>query len=210
MELLEINWRSKERIFLKDDTSMTTQTFLMCLARIIIRNLGPLLTIPYVVEALFVPFLRELSAWSKVGLNSKVLICLDLLWAFLEEHELKICLESISMHLLSVFRYISTVLDYPDQCQSLTLLTSLCKHTATRQYLLQNVLFSTVEFINFVYVKPLGEDGLAEVVDKVWWETSPVDPEIEANKKQYMSACDRIKASISGGFWRGFRSVISV
>lgn len=181
--------------------TMSSNAFVGCLASAVLGNLGPLLSMPYVTEAVFVPFLRELSGSggspAKGADSSRVKICLDLLWTFLEEAEIKSCLESTVVYFLSVFRHVSLQLEYPDQCWSLILLTNLCQHTATRQHLLQYILFDRVRFANFVHVKPLDESGLADFVSNTWWETDPVDATVEVNKKQYLRACERIKDAIS-------------
>lgn len=49
-----------------------------------------------------------------------------------------------------------------------------------------------------MHVKPLDEGGLADIVDKVWWETNPVDATVEINKASYLETCENIKAAISG------------
>lgn len=209
IELLEHFKNDKQNVLIGDKT-MSIQAFLMCLARSILKHMGSLLTIPYITEAVFVPSMQTLCnlntsdyAMTKASLylnfrNAKLIICLDLLWTFLEEQEIKMCLENTVLHLLSTFRHVSLLLEYPDQCKSLLLLTRICQHTITRQYLLQSLLFDRVRFANFVHVKPLDEGGLEDVVDKVWWETNPVDPTIEANKADYLYACKRIKTAISG------------
>lgn len=209
IELFEYskNKSDKQNILLEDKI-LSAQGFLMCLARSILKHIGPLLTVPYITDAVFVPFMRTLCNISTDDVTTKSMfsnshstrpiICLDLLWAFLEEHEIKMCLESTVLHLLSAFRHVSLLLEYPDQCKSLMLLTKICQHTVTRQHLLQYVLFDRVRFANFVHVKPLDEGGLTDVVEKVWWETNPLDPSIEMNKTNYLYACERIKTAISG------------
>ncbi|XP_025989302.1 E3 ubiquitin-protein ligase RNF123 isoform X3 [Solenopsis invicta] len=207
IELLEYSKNVDKRNVLLEDKTMSAHAFLMCLARSILKHIGPLLTVPYVTETVFVPFMQTLcnlstddsttkSVYSNLR-STRSIICLDLLWTFLEEHEIKMCLESTVLHLLSAFRHVSLLLEYPDQCKSLMLLTKICRHTVTRQYFLQYLLFDRVRFANFVHVKPLDEGGLTDVVEKVWWETNPLDPLIEANKTSYLYACDRIKAAIS-------------
>lgn len=210
IELLEHFQNVDQQNVLLEDKTMSAQAFLMCLARSILTHVGPLLTVPYVTEAVFVPFMQALcdltatdSATIKPRLypsvdSARPIICLDLLWTFLEEQEIKLCLESTVFHLLSTFRHVSLLLEYPDQCKSLMLLTRICRHTVTRQHLLQYLLFDRVRFANFVHVKPLDESGLASVVEKVWWETNPLDPSIEANKANYLYACERIKTAIAG------------
>ncbi|XP_020709674.2 E3 ubiquitin-protein ligase RNF123-like isoform X2 [Athalia rosae] len=181
--------------------TISNNAFVGCIARAVVRNFGPLLASPYVVEAVFVPFLRELPVTSGSPAEgtdvSRVRICLDLLWAFLDDEEMKTCLDSTVIHLIFTFKHVSLRLDYPDQSKSLILLTNICQHTATRQYLLQHMLFSRVRFANFVHIKPLDESGLADVVGTTWWETDPLDSVIETNKEQYLMSCDRIKNAIS-------------
>lgn len=208
IELLEYSKNVDKQNILLDDKTMSAHAFLMCLARSLLKHIGPLLTIPYVTETVFVPFIQMLcnlttddsatkSAYSNIY-SARSIVCLDLLWTFLEEHEIKMCLESTVLHLLSAFRHVSLLLEYPDQCKSLILLTKICQHTVTRQYFLQYLLFDRVRFANFVHVKPLDEGGLSNVVEKVWWETNPLDSSIETNKTSYLYACERIKAAISG------------
>ncbi|XP_018407153.1 PREDICTED: E3 ubiquitin-protein ligase RNF123-like [Cyphomyrmex costatus] len=207
IELMEYSKNVDKQNILLDDKTMSAHAFLMCLARSILKHIGPLLTIPYVTEMVFVPFIQMLcnlntddsatkSAYSNIH-SARSIVCLDLLWTFLEEHEIKMCLESTVLHLLSAFRHVSLLLEYPDQCKSLILLTKICQHTVTRQYFLQYLLFDRVRFANFVHVKPLDEGGLMNVVEKVWWETNPLDSSIEINKTSYLYACERIKAAIS-------------
>ncbi|XP_014468649.1 PREDICTED: E3 ubiquitin-protein ligase RNF123-like [Dinoponera quadriceps] len=205
IELLEqLKNTDEQKNVLFEEKTMSTQAFLMCLARSILKRIGPLLTIPYITEAVFVPFLQALCNLNDCTLtkssnyhSAKPTICLDLLWTFLEEQEIKMCLENTVLHLLCTFRHVTRLLEYPDQCKSLMLLTRICQHTLTRQHLLQYLLFDRVRFANFVHVKPLDEGGLAGVVEKVWWKTNPLDPAIEANKADYLYACERIKAAIS-------------
>ncbi|XP_020289917.1 E3 ubiquitin-protein ligase RNF123 isoform X2 [Pseudomyrmex gracilis] len=207
IELLEYHKSVEKQTVTLEDKMMSTETFIMCVARPMFCRIGPLLTVPYVTETVFVPFMQNLCDLSANGSTARsvysdihsaqLLICLDLLWAFMEEHEIKVCLESTVLHLLSAFRHVSLLLEYPDQCKSLMLLNRICQHTVTRQHLLRYLLFDRVRFANFVHVKPLDEGGLADVVEKVWWETNPLDPSVEANKASYLNACERIKAAIS-------------
>lgn len=188
------------------DETMSTQAFLMCLTSSVLKNIGPLLTIPYINKAIFIPFVEELTGLTDNSKkkdrgantdNSRLMICFSLLWTFLEDYEMKACMEGTTFYLLSTFRHVSLYLEYPDQCKSLILLTNLCQHTETRQYLLQNILFDKVRWANFVHVKPLDDKGLIDIVNKVWWETNPVDATIEVNKAHYMQACEKIKAAIN-------------
>ncbi|XP_076244772.1 E3 ubiquitin-protein ligase RNF123 [Calliopsis andreniformis] len=205
IKLMDMRENEDERNILRDG-NMSIQALLMCLSRLVLNHIGPLLTVPYVTEYIFYPFLQQLSE-SKTNSgkeyvqstvhSSMLLTCFDLLWTFLEEHEIKACLESMVFCLLSKFRYVSLSLEYPSQCRTLLLLTKICQHTSTRQYLLQYLLFDRVRFANFMHVKPLDEGGLADMISKVWWETNPVDPAVEANKASYMDICEKIKTAVS-------------
>ncbi|XP_066594474.1 E3 ubiquitin-protein ligase RNF123-like [Prorops nasuta] len=203
VEIIDKIQIDQKQASLEENKIMSTHAFLMCLVRCILKLAGPLLTVPYIVESVFVPYIQKLSLTSNMKFHninsdtSELMTCLDLLWTFLEEHELKSCLESTIVYLFSTFRVVSLLLEYPEQCKSLVVLVKVCQHTKTRQRLLQNMLFDRVWFANFVHVKPLDEDGLAAVINKVWWETNPVDPSIETNKQDYFDACKRIKSAIS-------------
>ncbi|KAJ4433729.1 E3 ubiquitin-protein ligase RNF123 [Periplaneta americana] len=191
----------------QSDEPISNQALLMGLAGIFLHPLAPLLLSPYIAEACLVPFLESLCNLSSVSGRSKnktpsgkkrrLMLFLDLMWAFLEEHELRKCLESIVTCLLAGFRHVSFVLDYPHQKQSLLLLTFLMQHPRTRQHLLENVLFDKVRFANFVHVKPLDEGGLTEVVSQAWWESNSYDQKVEENKAAYFVSCQKIKEAIA-------------
>ncbi|CAD1477141.1 unnamed protein product, partial [Heterotrigona itama] len=177
---------SKEKL---NDDSMKVQTYLMCLSNCIIKRIGSLISIPYITEYIVIPFIQHLSE----SQTSSLLTCLDLLWIFLEEYELKICLENIVVFLLSTVRHVSYLIEYFNQYKSLLLLTKICQHTSTRQYLLQHVFFDQIRFPNFMIIKPPDKKGLIEIISDVWWETNPVDLTVEANKENYFEACQQIK-----------------
>ncbi|XP_043264332.1 E3 ubiquitin-protein ligase RNF123-like [Colletes gigas] len=205
VELINIQQNVNERSMLQDE-NISIQAFLMCLSRSVLKHIGPLVTIPYITNHISIPFMQQLSE-TKVDSSkeharsteesSLLLTFLDLLWAFLDDHEIKAFLESTVLYLLSAFRHVTLLLEYPDQCESLVLLTKICQHPLTRQYLLQYLLFDRVRFADFMHVKPLNEEGLADVVSDVWWETNPVDSAIESHKTSYLDACEKIKAAIS-------------
>lgn len=182
--------------FYNKDQIISIRAFLACLARCILKQIGPLVAIPYITLDIFVPFIKKIITTTSD--NNMLFTCLDLMWTFLEKHEMKVCLETAVAHLSSVFRQVPVVLKYPNQRVVLGLLNNLCQHTRTRQYLLQFILFDKVKFATFIHVKPLDEDSLNNVVNTIWWETSPIDSLIESNKVHYTKACDEIKFSITG------------
>ncbi|XP_076182356.1 E3 ubiquitin-protein ligase RNF123 isoform X2 [Ptiloglossa arizonensis] len=205
VKLINMQQNMDEQSMLHDE-NISIRVFLMCLSRPVLKYIGFLITIPYITEHIVVPFMQQLSEFKVDATNesmpltvhpSMLFTCLDLLWTFLEKHEIKVFLESTVLCLLSAFRHLSLLLEYPDQCKSLLLLTKICQHPSIRQYLLLYVLFDRVRFADFMYVTPLDEGGLADVVNKVWWEMNPVDPAIEANKASYLDACEKIKTAMS-------------
>ncbi|XP_076289360.1 E3 ubiquitin-protein ligase RNF123 isoform X2 [Lasioglossum baleicum] len=191
IEQLHKEQYSDERSTLSDGTSVSI--FLMCLSRSVSKHVGPLITVPYITECVVIPFMQQLLERDTLTL----LTCLDVFWAFLEDHEMKAFLENTVSYLLSIFRHVSSVLEYPDQFKSLHLLTNICRHTLTRQYLLQHLLFDRVRFADFIDVKPLDEKGFTNVVENVWWEMRSADSTFEANKTSYLDACEKIKAAVS-------------
>nr|CAD7404785.1 unnamed protein product [Timema cristinae] len=183
---------------------MSNQALLMGLAREFLRPMASLLLSPYIVEACLMVMLKELCHVPEVLGRSKtnvlsvrekrrLTLLLDMMWAFLEEFEMRQVLESILSYLLSDFRHVSFVLEYPHQRQSLLMLTFVLQHPHTRRYLLENILFDKIRFCNFVHVKPLDEGGLQEIVKEPWWETTPPDPDIDKNKSGYFAACHLVK-----------------
>ncbi|XP_017884419.1 E3 ubiquitin-protein ligase RNF123-like isoform X2 [Ceratina calcarata] len=183
-----------EKIMLRDD-NMSVQAYLMCLANCVLVHMGPLITVPYIAESIILPFIQKLAESEDLSL---LFTCLDLLWTFAEKHEMKECLETIIFFLLSTLRHVSHLNEYLDQCKSLILLTKICQHVSTRQYLLDNVLFDQARPPIFLDVKPPDKQGLIDTVSDVWWETkNPVDPIVEANKQSYLNACEEMKVAIS-------------
>nr|CAD7194583.1 unnamed protein product [Timema douglasi] len=183
---------------------MSNQALLMGLAREFLRPMASLLLSPYIVEACLMVMLKELCRVPEVLGRSKtnvlsvrekrrLTLLLDMMWAFLEEFEMRQVLESILSYLLSDFRHVSFVLEYPHQRQSLLMLTFVLQHPHTRRYLLENILFDKIRFCNFVHVKPLDEGGLQEIVKEPWWETTPPDLDIDKNKAGYFAACHLVK-----------------
>ncbi|CAL7948841.1 unnamed protein product [Xylocopa violacea] len=194
IELVNLQQNTYKEAMLQNE-NMKLQTYLMCVSNCVLKHVGPLVTIPYITEHTLIPFLQQLS---EAETNSTLLLtCLDLLWTFLEEHEIKTCLETIVLFLLSTFRHVSYLCEYFNQCKSLLLLTKICQHVSTRQYLLHNLLFNQVRLSNFLNVKPPDKKGLTDIVGDVWWETNPVDATVEVNKESYLNACEQIKATIS-------------
>ncbi|XP_017767583.1 PREDICTED: E3 ubiquitin-protein ligase RNF123 [Eufriesea mexicana] len=195
VEQINANLNTNKEIMLHDE-NMSVHAYLMCLSNCVLKHIGPLVAIPYITEHILIPFMQHLPE-SETNFTSLLSTCLDLLWTFLEEHEIKTCLETIVLFLLSTFKHVSCLSEYFDQSKSLLLLTKICQHISTRQYLLQHLLFDQVRLPNFLNVKPPDKKGLIDIVSNVWWETDPVDLTVEANKESYLEACQQIKTTIS-------------
>nr|XP_033339728.1 E3 ubiquitin-protein ligase RNF123-like [Megalopta genalis] len=176
IHLLNKEQHSDKQNMLPDGTSVSI--FLMCLSRLVFKHVGSLITVPYITEYIVIPFMQQLSEHESFTL----ITCLDLLWTFLEDHEMEAFLENTVSYLHYMFRHVSPVLEYPDQFRSLHLLISISRHTRTRQFLLQYLLIDRVRFTDFIDIKPLDEKNLTNVV---------------GNVTSYLEACEKIKAAIS-------------
>ncbi|XP_043487936.1 E3 ubiquitin-protein ligase RNF123-like isoform X1 [Polistes fuscatus] len=187
------------------DNSMTVQAYLNCILEDLIKQLSPLLSIQYIIEVVFIPFLYDITNIRSVGamtsLNSnkdriKVMTFLDLLWTFLDYEEVKLLLENVISLLYSLFRHISFQPEYSKQYDILALLINLCLHTPTRHFYLNYELFDRVRFFNFIYIKPMDDMSLENIIHEPWWETNPTDEVINSRKIMYFKACDNIKLLI--------------
>ncbi|PNF35407.1 hypothetical protein B7P43_G01736 [Cryptotermes secundus] len=190
----------------QSDESISNQAFLMRLAQMLLHHLAPLLLSPYIIEACFVPLLESLCKVTSVsglsmnetpdGKKHRLMLFLDMMFAFLEEHELKKSLEGIIVCLLTRFRQVSSSLEYRQQKQSLLLLTCLVQHTRTRHHLLEKILFGVVRFNSFLHVKPVDGSCVADVAH-VWWDSNSVDQTVEQNKAAYFVACQKIQEAVA-------------
>ncbi|XP_043268738.1 E3 ubiquitin-protein ligase RNF123-like isoform X2 [Venturia canescens] len=128
---------------------VSIETYLLCLSRLIIKYLGPLLTSSHVTEALFIPFIRRIKSSEKSQEQQnpqELMLCLDLMWMFMEQEEMKVCLENTVVSLLSSFRHASLMISYPNQCDNLVPLIDLCRHAKTRQHLLQSFYDGSLDY----------------------------------------------------------------
>ncbi|XP_043273682.1 E3 ubiquitin-protein ligase RNF123-like isoform X4 [Venturia canescens] len=128
---------------------VSIETYLLCLSRLIIKYLGPLLTSSHVTEALFIPFIRRIKSSEKSQEQQnpqELMLCLDLMWMFMEQEEMKVCLENTVVSLLSSFRHASLMISYPNQCDNLAPLIDLCRHAKTRQHLLQSFYDGSLDY----------------------------------------------------------------
>lgn len=177
----------------------------------IATHLGPLLATPYVVEACLVPALAEIAEVSPelsmniilgshssgtAGLNlPKAHILFDFLMASLESHELLKCLENLIICLLTGHKQAAESIHFRGQKYNLRLLYVLLSHTCLRKYCLNHILFDKVRFPSFMNVKTVDEEGLTDVVPKVWWSSK--DGSFTVGEKQaYDESCNTIRRAV--------------
>lgn len=170
-----------------DKQLFNVRTFLLCLARIILKEIGLTVDSTYVAQETFIPLIKKLK------IDNTLDTCLDLMWSILEVHEMKVFLETTITYFFSIFRQVSNFLEFPEQRATLELLNRLCQHGQTRRYLLQFVLFEN-NIVTFIHVKPIEDDRMTDIVNKIWYENSSM----ENNKTYYENSCDKIKFWTSG------------
>ncbi|XP_041349539.1 E3 ubiquitin-protein ligase RNF123-like [Gigantopelta aegis] len=185
----------------------------MLVAAHIFENLGPLLKSAYVVEACLLKFLLKICDCDQQLDEPYIAKILDILWALLQDYELKLCLEYLAIILLSSYRFSPVTPDFRHPKQYLTLTLAILKHPQTRRHLLVYVLypfmctFDKIKFPIFMHIKPPDDAGLAEIIPSVWWEPVSKDdeevvPEIpltteeKLRQKTYAAACDKLRKKI--------------
>ncbi|XP_066957839.1 E3 ubiquitin-protein ligase RNF123-like isoform X1 [Macrobrachium rosenbergii] len=189
-------------------------TCLFIVAQHIATHLGPLLTMPYIVEACLVPALaevaeviplsssyqhemhQEMRKSSSDGLNlKKAHILFDFLVASLEDHELLKCLENLIICLLTGHKEPAEDIHFQGQKYNLRLLYVLLSHDRLRKYCLNKILFDKVRFPSFVNVKIVDDEGLNKVVPTVWW-SSKDGTLTEGDKQAYDRACNVVRSAV--------------
>jgi hypothetical protein len=126
---------------------------LLIVSNRIMEFLGPNLHSGFVVEQSFYPFFAKILGlpekiahtdkipdYNKKLNYDKVLLLLDIMWTFLEESEIKSCMERFCVVLMNQFRSNSMSMEYPFQRYSLICLIALMKHRKTRRHFIRNLL----------------------------------------------------------------------
>lgn len=185
----------------KSSSEITTDTFLMLIANIIVERIVPLLLNSYVVEEKVVKIIRNLCVLKSTSValiqpgeaDSTLEAFLSLLWTNMEESEIKIFLKRILNFLSNTFKETPTDLEYENQRKIIVILTCLCNHTATRKYYLENKFFKKNCLPLFLYIKPPDESTLELLLpdDSIWTEGLGGDKEV------YVAACDKLKLHTS-------------
>lgn len=189
---------------LSDHRSRSCTAFLV--AAHIVDKLGPLLKSPYIVEACLIPALIKLSGdcmWRQP--QPPLIKFFDLLWALLQDFEIRQCLENLSAVLLASHRFSPVLPEFANARLYLALTVCILRHQQTRRFLLSNVLFDKLKFPIFMHIKPPDDTGLAQLIPHVWWphaaksSSDPLPAETKErleNKTKYTAACDRLRQKI--------------
>ncbi|XP_057343518.1 E3 ubiquitin-protein ligase RNF123 isoform X3 [Manis pentadactyla] len=176
----------------------------------IFQHFAPLLCKVYLVEAVLMTFLLSLvKAGSPVRAQSAVRQVLDLLWLFMEDHEVQDCLRQLTMSLLRLYRFSPIVPDLGLQVHCLRLTIAILRHERSRKFLLSNVLFDVLRSVVFFYIKsPLRveEAGLQELIPTTWWPhrssregtdgEEAEAPEERQRRRAYERGCQRLRKRI--------------
>ncbi|CAL4094240.1 unnamed protein product, partial [Meganyctiphanes norvegica] len=200
---LTINWHHySDLVSLDSSVGSRRESSLLLVAQHIATHLGPLLAMPYVVEACLVPTLYHV-----VGINDdqddsittlnlpQAHVLFNLLMGSLEDHELLKCLENLIICLLTGHKQASESIKFRGQKKNLRLLYVLLTHTRLRKYCLKHILFDKVRFPSFVNMKAVDEEGLSSVVPSVWWVSK--DNSLQhGDKAAYDQSIDTIRQAV--------------
>lgn len=173
-----------------------TKAQILLITAPLMHRLGPLLSSAFITESCLQAFMfklldKDASDSTKPSINA----LLELLWALLEPHELSQCLEYLVVALLTGYRFSPTTVGFQHQKRYLLLTLAILQHSATRHYLLQNVLFDKIKFPVFLEVKPLDNVTLSQVVPTVWLDLGQemLTGEDIRKKIAYQKSCTQLK-----------------
>ncbi|XP_052781635.1 E3 ubiquitin-protein ligase RNF123-like [Mya arenaria] len=180
------------------------KTSLMLIVSQVFEKLAHFLKSSYVIEECLVKLLLQLNDLDIIhGQNPRILRLLDYMWAFMQGFELKYCLESLMLSLLSGYRFAPSSTDFKQQREYLTVVLAIMNHQTTRRYLLEHLeLFEKLKFPMFLHIKPLDDKGLEEIAPQVWWDMNvqdeddvenSADPEDEKRKEKYLHSCETLR-----------------
>lgn len=182
-------------------SEVSLESFHLLVANSIIERIVPMLMNPYVVEAKLIRVIKNLcvskstsDAFIHPGQRGSTLDAfLSLLWAHLEESEMKIFLKRLLNYLVCRFKETPTDLDYENQRVIIAMLNCLCNHEQTRKYFLEHKFFKKNFLPHFLYIKPPDETTLEVLLpdDFIWTEG------LGGDKKIYAEACEKLKMNTS-------------
>ncbi|KAL5013113.1 hypothetical protein ScPMuIL_007383 [Solemya velum] len=184
---------------------------LLLIAAHIFDKLSPLLRKAYIVEACLLKcFQKHCDTKNYQASQPYIIRILDFMWAFMQDFELKPCLQHLSVSVLSAYRFSPVTPDFKFTKIYLALMIAVLRHQETRFYLLNysqsltTLTFDEIKFPIFLHIKPPDDVGLAALIPTVWWPRYskddvllPVDNEEERNKKEnYYDACEKLRKTI--------------
>ncbi|XP_063432612.1 E3 ubiquitin-protein ligase RNF123-like isoform X2 [Mytilus trossulus] len=187
-----------------DDTSLGHHPSKSCTTLLVAAHLfdqlAPLLKNAYIVEQCLIKFLLRINSYDK---EEQSLICnmFDLMWSLMQDFEIKGCMESLSVSLLSLYRFSPALPDFKYHKDYLNLLLSILHHQQTRRYLLSNVLFDKIKFAMFMHIKSPDDKQLSEFVPVIWFDLEKdvdksIKEENDKNKQKYLKSCDQLQNSV--------------
>ncbi|VDH90316.1 Kip1 ubiquitination-promoting complex protein 1 [Mytilus galloprovincialis] len=187
-----------------DDTSLGHHPSKSCTTLLVAAHLfdqlAPLLKNAYIVEQCLIKFLLRINSFVK---EEQSLICnmFDLMWSLMQDFEIKGCMESLSVSLLSLYRFSPALPDFKYHKDYLNLLLSILHHQQTRRYLLSNVLFDKIKFAMFMHIKSPDDKQLSEFVPVIWFDLEKdvdksIKEENDKNKQKYLKSCDQLQNSV--------------
>lgn len=190
---------SQQKGSTETDDEISVQSMRLVVAAILVEKLSPLLRNSYVIEDKVFSFVRGMCV-IRSDTSSNTLVhpgqpesilgtFLSLLWALMDEVEMKTFLDQLLNFIGSCYKETPIDLEYEKQRTVIVILTCICNHQPTRKYLLEHKFFDKNCLPLFLYIKPPDESALEKLLpdDCIWTEG------IGGNKLEYNLACDRLK-----------------
>ncbi|XP_070557692.1 E3 ubiquitin-protein ligase RNF123-like isoform X4 [Ptychodera flava] len=172
---------------LVSDQARKSYSYKLLVCAHVFEKMAPLLSVPYIVDAVLIKFMLKLCD-NRVPLGDQPLVTkmLDVMWMFMEEHELKKTLEQFAAILITKYRFSPVSKDMKFQAMYLTLFLAVVRHEKTRKHLLKHVLFDKVRFPFMMMTKPPDDTVLAEIIPTVYWKDDKSEkiPDSEKTKKE--------------------------
>lgn len=148
--LSKLSNRRKDVIKLNNGGAVSTESVLLIFGSIIVKRLSALLHDAYLIQSCVFPYLKQLCVIRSIqGRNPIQPGCdkstlgnvLNLLWNHLEYHDVVHFFIELVDYMESVYNETSNDSEYGKQRSIIVVLTCLCNHHKTKQFLLNEILF---------------------------------------------------------------------
>lgn len=181
------------------DCKVSLETIQMLIAGVLIERVAPLLKNTYVIEDKVFSYIRGMCVIRSDASSNTVIhpgqpesilgTFLGLLWTFMDEDEMREFIVRLINFIGSCYKETPVDLEYEKQRTVIVILTCICNHPITRQFLLEWKFFEKNCLPLFLYIKPPDEAALERLLpdDCIWTEG------IGGNRLEYNLACDRLK-----------------